>query len=275
MLPASVQLAQRWSRRRTTSPSEPPSEDARRAVTARRALGSYPHDVSSAAERFSFVRELGRGGMGAVQLVIDAERGERVALKRAQHVSPEAFLRFKREFRAVERLTHPALVRLHELGQDSGGLYLDPLETWRRLELSLERGSHFRVCDSIYASFVGAQRSLAMAVAARAGDRSVSIRALRRHAKRALGGVPVLHLPARRALAYAEDVKGRPEHALQQLELAEREATEHGRPIDLAIARHQRGRRLGGDEGRALMASAAAVVGAAGGSSRVLDEDPA
>ena len=77
----------------------------------------------TSAPRFSVVRELGRGGMGAVLLVADAERGEQVALKRAQQVSPEALARLKREFRVVERLAHPALVRLHELGEDDEGVY--------------------------------------------------------------------------------------------------------------------------------------------------------
>lgn len=73
--------------------------------------------------RYRFVRRLGRGGMGAVELVDDLERGERVARKRALVTSPTARVRFKREFRAIERLRHPALVRVHELGEDDEGLF--------------------------------------------------------------------------------------------------------------------------------------------------------
>ncbi len=74
--------------------------------------------------RFRLLRELGRGGMGTVWLAEDVQRGERIALKRAQALSPESMRRFKREFRAVERLRHPGLVRVHELGQDEAGLFL-------------------------------------------------------------------------------------------------------------------------------------------------------
>src|SRR5690606_33604314 len=36
---------------------------------------------------------------------------------------PRALVRFKREFRAIEHLTHPSLVRLFELGEDDEGLF--------------------------------------------------------------------------------------------------------------------------------------------------------
>ena len=62
--------------------------------------------------------------MGAVELVEDRERGERVARKRVLRAAdPRALVRFKREFRAIEHLTHPSLVRLFELGEDDEGLF--------------------------------------------------------------------------------------------------------------------------------------------------------
>lgn len=61
--------------------------------------------------------------MGSVWLVHDHERGHPVALKRLLEPSPQARMRMKREFRAVERLRHPALVRLYEMGEDAQGLY--------------------------------------------------------------------------------------------------------------------------------------------------------
>ncbi|MBX3275696.1 MAG: protein kinase, partial [Sandaracinaceae bacterium] len=74
-------------------------------------------------ERYELVRALGEGGMGAVQLVHDRERGELVAQKRLRAMTPAALLRFKREFRVIERLLHPGLVRLYELGEDAAGVY--------------------------------------------------------------------------------------------------------------------------------------------------------
>jgi len=73
--------------------------------------------------RYRFIRHLGRGGMGVVDLVYDAVRDEQVARKRIVGASPERLIRFKREFRSVEGVIHPGLVRLHELGEDATGLY--------------------------------------------------------------------------------------------------------------------------------------------------------
>jgi len=61
--------------------------------------------------------------MGRVELVFDHERGQEVARKRVATTSLDGARRFKREFRAVEQLLHPNLVRLYELGEDDDGLY--------------------------------------------------------------------------------------------------------------------------------------------------------
>src|SRR4051812_26190628 len=72
------------------------------------------------ARRFEIVRELGAGGMGVVFEAHDLRRGTRVALKRLRRLSPDALLRFKTEFRALQDLRHPNLVRLDELICDDG-----------------------------------------------------------------------------------------------------------------------------------------------------------
>src|SRR5262245_12025718 len=79
-----------------------------------------PHDEGA---RYRVVRPLGRGAMGSVDLVYDTSYGREVARKRIQRVGPASLLRFKREFRALERLLHPNLVRLYELGEDECGPY--------------------------------------------------------------------------------------------------------------------------------------------------------
>jgi eukaryotic-like serine/threonine-protein kinase len=65
--------------------------------------------------RFTLVRRLGSGGMGTVYEAFDRERNARVALKVLRRVAPDTILRFKREFRALQSLYHPNLVRLGEL----------------------------------------------------------------------------------------------------------------------------------------------------------------
>ena len=65
--------------------------------------------------RFRLGRRLGEGGFGVVHEVEDRERGGRLAAKFLRHPHPEWLVRFKNEFRALADLSHPNLVRLHEL----------------------------------------------------------------------------------------------------------------------------------------------------------------
>ncbi|HEY0989305.1 MAG TPA: serine/threonine-protein kinase, partial [Kofleriaceae bacterium] len=67
------------------------------------------------SSRFEIIRRLGAGGMSTVYEALDRERGTRVALKMLRHLRPDNLLRFKREFRALQSLYHPNLVRLGEL----------------------------------------------------------------------------------------------------------------------------------------------------------------
>ncbi len=71
--------------------------------------------------RFAVIRRLGAGGAGVVYEALDRELGARVALKRLkQRLWPEAILRFKSEFRALENVDHPNLVGLGELFEEDG-----------------------------------------------------------------------------------------------------------------------------------------------------------
>ncbi len=74
--------------------------------------------------RYDRIRKLGAGGMGSVYLVWDGHRQRAVAQKRILEPGASTLLRFKREFREVERLRHPNLVRLLELGSDDDGLFI-------------------------------------------------------------------------------------------------------------------------------------------------------
>ena len=76
---------------------------------------------------FENVRELGRGGMGVVYAATHSLMGRRVAVKL---IHPEfaanaaAVERFRREARAVARLTHPNLVTAFDAGQDGDRPFL-------------------------------------------------------------------------------------------------------------------------------------------------------
>jgi eukaryotic-like serine/threonine-protein kinase len=66
-------------------------------------------------KRFALVRRLGRGGFGDVYEAIDLRDQGRVALKVLRDAQPQWIERFKREFRALQGISHPNFVRLDEL----------------------------------------------------------------------------------------------------------------------------------------------------------------
>ena len=73
--------------------------------------------------RYEVEDVLGRGGMGEVLSVRDAQIGRLVAIKRLRVLDPsdEVIARFLREARIQGRLEHPAVVPVHELWHEPGG----------------------------------------------------------------------------------------------------------------------------------------------------------
>ncbi|MDC0666925.1 serine/threonine-protein kinase [Nannocystis radixulma] len=67
---------------------------------------------------FEIIKVLGSGAMGIVYEAFDPRRGENVALKTLRAPSARALSLFKREFRALSRLSHPNLVELHKMYRD-------------------------------------------------------------------------------------------------------------------------------------------------------------
>src|SRR5580658_8920325 len=70
--------------------------------------------------RFDVVRRIGEGGSGLVYEAIDRQRHTSVALKMLRVLDGEMLLRLKEEFRALQDIEHPNLIRLFELSCDEG-----------------------------------------------------------------------------------------------------------------------------------------------------------
>ena len=78
-------------------------------------------------ERFTIERALGTGGMGAVYLANDERLGERVALKIMHGMAlldPSASDRLRREASAARRISHANVVKIFDVGDDQGHLFL-------------------------------------------------------------------------------------------------------------------------------------------------------
>jgi predicted Ser/Thr protein kinase len=79
------------------------------------------------ADRFVIKRALGTGGMGAVYLANDERLGESVALKIMHGMAlldPAAGDRLRREASAARRISHPNVVKIHDVGEDAGHVFL-------------------------------------------------------------------------------------------------------------------------------------------------------
>jgi serine/threonine-protein kinase len=81
----------------------------------------------SAQRRYELLDELGRGAMGIVYRARDKELDEVVALKILpdnMSNNPEAVHRFKIEARNARKLSHPHIVRIHDIGEEMGRKYI-------------------------------------------------------------------------------------------------------------------------------------------------------
>ena len=95
-------------------------------LTFDKALVSQQLSVA-AQRRYELLEEIGRGAMGVVYRARDRELDEVVALKflpEALGKNPEAVSRFREEARLARRLSHPNIVRLHDIGEELGRRYL-------------------------------------------------------------------------------------------------------------------------------------------------------
>jgi serine/threonine protein kinase len=98
------------------------------------------------ADRYSRVRELGSGGMGSVDAVLDTVLQRVVARKRinSEHMThPEVVETFVNEIKLMARLTHPGILAMHDALLGAGGepAYTMPLAEGRTLQSLLKEQS--------------------------------------------------------------------------------------------------------------------------------------
>ncbi len=98
------------------------------ALLADRTAPATPPPEGRRVGPYRIVRELGRGGMGAVYEALDSRLGRRVALKGMTGplagLSEVAAERFRREARATAKLRHPAIVPVHEILESDGECWI-------------------------------------------------------------------------------------------------------------------------------------------------------
>jgi serine/threonine protein kinase len=116
------------------------------ATQAEFSRGLEPRAVvrTDSGQSYEIVASLGTGAYGVVYSAVDMGSGERVALKQLRRTEPSAIARFKQEFRALQGIHHPNVVRLRHLIQhaDDWLIVMDLIEgddflSWVRPEALL------------------------------------------------------------------------------------------------------------------------------------------
>ena len=103
-------------------------------------------------DRFTFERELGRGGMGLVLLARDLRHNRLVAFKviRPEVASVVGAERFVREIRVAAQLQHPNIVPVYESGDCAGTLYyVMPYVEGESLRVRLRRESQLPLDEAL------------------------------------------------------------------------------------------------------------------------------
>jgi serine/threonine protein kinase len=123
---ASVQLQLGDAATKAIAGELPAGESGKRARAARPSLFEL-EPGQRLADRFVIQRAIGTGGMGAVYLASDERLGESIALKIMHGMAlldPAAGDRLRREASAARRISHPNVVKIHDVGEDAGHVFL-------------------------------------------------------------------------------------------------------------------------------------------------------
>lgn len=95
-------------------------DDAARSAAARPEREVTSPQPPNMRDRFTILRQLGKGGMGIVYEAIDRMSGRHVAVKTMRATTGDALLRFKHEFRALQDIHHRNLITLGDLMEEAG-----------------------------------------------------------------------------------------------------------------------------------------------------------
>jgi serine/threonine protein kinase len=104
-----------------------------RIITSSSAAGvsqmptTFMNVVTALEGRYQVLKELGRGGMGIVFQAYDKHLQEQVAIKILSPMlsnDPDALERLKREVSAARRITHPNVIRIHDIAEANGLQYV-------------------------------------------------------------------------------------------------------------------------------------------------------
>ena len=121
-------------------------------------LRSVVSEPDFSATKYTFVKELGRGGMGVVCLAEDRELDRLVAIK-VLNTSEDFGDRMIREAQIIARLEHPGIVPIHDVGKLPDGRIFYAMKYVRgnRLDEYAAQGASLRdrlrkfqaVCDAV------------------------------------------------------------------------------------------------------------------------------
>jgi len=188
---------------------------------------------------------------------------------------------FEEARRTVDRITQLFPGADHDTQRDGALLYRhqpdiyegDAREARRAFDAALRAVRRQRFLATMYAGPFATIGALLEVNALRVGDPRASRRRVVELARIIDTSPPFSAGVSFRARAYAADAAGDPATALSLLASAEESAARYGRRVDVAIARWQRGDRIGGDEGASLRRESEATVDALGASRVILRED--
>ena len=114
---------------------------------------TFMNVVSALEGRYQVLKELGRGGMGIVFQAYDKQLKEQVAIK---ILSPllsndnDALERLKREVSAARRITHPNVIRIHDIAE-ANGLHYVSMEYFGGTNLKdyLKQAGHLSIMEAL------------------------------------------------------------------------------------------------------------------------------